>query len=316
MGFLMQNKDFKILCVGIGQIGRYHLASILSSKLVDYNLQIFAADPSPQFVPNVETVKYYSSLDLITEETFDAALINTKSDVRYDILNKILKTKKCKIIYLEKLLFNQMSAYNHNFDNHDSTMRVWTSVRLQPLYHLSKHIDFEKIDVEIPKGSLMTDIIHYVDFYFTDVKAEDIEVLEIELLSKPFPSKRLGNLELDGNLVVRDKITGKSLHFTSNKTITNYRTIIYSKNKEAIIDEKESSYTEYLFGKVKHRVSQRMLYQSEISGNIIYNDLVNNKNALLSINRAIELQKALHFPIVQQHRDLIVYKNKNELPFT
>lgn len=312
----MENlKKIKVLCIGVGDVGQHHLSSIESYFKNRAQVFISAVDPAPKlFRPN-SFVRYYQSLDEVEENSFDIALINTKSDVRAEILERVLKEKNIGAIYLEKLLFRQMQAYEIIRAEHPPIF-MWTSVRIQPLYCLANAQQYDHCTVELLKGSLITDLIHYIDYFFEQTQARHIVMGGIEGLQGPFASKRSGNLEFEGELSFLDTTTGRSVRFISSEKFPDITTTLIKNRDKVVIDEQSGSVSFYEEEKVQRTLQQRLLYQSEMTGKIIWEDISLGKKKLIPLGRAIELHKAIYFPLVERHPALEKFFLNKELPFT
>lgn len=312
----MENlKKIKVLCIGIGEVGQHHLSSIESYFKNRAQIFISAVDPAPKRIRQNSFVRYYKSLDEVEDDFFDIALINTKSDVRAEILERLLKEKNIEVIYLEKLLFRQMRAYEIALTKRPLIF-MWTSVRIQPLYSLVDVKCYDHCTVEILKGSLVTDLIHYIDYFFEQTPAKNIVMGEIEGLKGPFASKRSGNLEFEGELSFLDSDTGRSVRFISSKEFPDITTTLIKNRKKVVIDEQSGLVSFYEEEKLQKTLQQRLLYQSEMTGKVIWEDMVLDKKNLIPLSRAIELHKAIYFPLVERHPALGNFFLNEEIPFT
>ena len=107
-------KVFNIAIIGIGQIGSRHLQSLKKSKL---NINIEAVSRSEESLeiaksrynelPNnqyIKQIKYYKNINSLSNN-IDIIIVATNSDVRKEIVEELVNTKKIRFFILEKVTF-------------------------------------------------------------------------------------------------------------------------------------------------------------------------------------------------------------------
>lgn len=116
------NMEYKVLLIGIGNIGFRYLQAILQTKL---NIKLIIVDVSKN---NIEkAIEYMDSIkfknfkildttDKITTKTnFDLVIISTCSNIRFNLLKKMLLNENILLIknlILEKIIFSSMDEFN------------------------------------------------------------------------------------------------------------------------------------------------------------------------------------------------------------
>lgn len=309
----MNNNKVRILIIGVGGIGRHHLYSLLDKKFHNNIEEFIIVDSKPSFLPCSNNFSLFDDLKKVDHtKTFDIVLINTKSDNRFEVLDFCLKSFLCKSIYLEKLLFRNIIDYDKASKLTEHNIKMWTSVRLQPLYNIPLNDYVKEVVVTVPKGSLITDVIHYVDHYFQADKISDIDFESINLSDKYFPSKRSGNLELEGSMKFRSKSTNRVMLIKSCDSSTNYTAELSSEDGITIIDDNNSR-IEYINNDGNSKMQkQRMLLQSELTGQIV----LDGGKSLIGLDRAIDLHKLIYFKILSDVASLAKFRSISQIPFT
>jgi hypothetical protein len=134
------------------------------------------------------------------------AIISTSADIRYEILKKLLSTKKVTQIVLEKVLFQDLNAYAKAFELLiNKNVKCWVNHprRMFPFYqNLKKELSlasYVKYDMQGGNWGMACNALHFLDhFAFLTGSGEiDIKHLDIESV---FNSKRFGFVEFTGVL--------------------------------------------------------------------------------------------------------------------
>ena len=107
-------KIYNIVIIGVGQIGSRHLQAL---KKLDFDVNVEVVGRSYDSLEisksrydelpknnHIKSINYYNSMDLLSEN-IDIAIIATNSDVRKDIVYKLVMTKNVNNIILEKVTF-------------------------------------------------------------------------------------------------------------------------------------------------------------------------------------------------------------------
>lgn len=241
-----------ICIVGAGNIGSRHLQGL---KKVNFPLSIEIVDPSLKSLriakerynqinsPINHNVSFLQDLNGISKK-IDLAIIATSSNVRREVMEKLLKDSNIRYLILEKILFQKRKDY-FEIENllERKNIKAWInfSMRTMSFYYNLKG-KFKSPIQMIVSGSqfgLITNVIHFIDYIAFLTNCYDFKV-ETEVLDhKAINSKRSGFLELNGTLNVYFK-EGSSGNFTCNQDGDSPFIIeIFSSNLRCISRESE-----------------------------------------------------------------------------
>jgi len=211
-----ESSVFKIKIIGAGQLGSRHLQAL---RAVKTPLEIRVIDPSAaslrtardryETVPSGQTHKISFSTGFERSEDTDLAIVATNSNVRAQALDKLFEHGACRMLVLEKLLFDQREDYARVGQMlARQGARAWVNcpMRVMPAY--------EQIRAELGAGpvlyrvcgsqfGLVTNAIHYIDHAVHLSGCHDFALDVTGLATAPIPSKRAGFLELNGTLLAR-----------------------------------------------------------------------------------------------------------------
>lgn len=206
----------KTVCIiGAGQLGSRHLQAL---KTVRQPLNIIVVDPNQENLKTAQeryesftagmfqhSVSYNSEIP-VSNKQIDLAIIPTNSNMRKQVIEKLLLKNEVKHMVLEKLLFQRRKDYQTVGDlikKHNIKTWVNCSMRTMPFYHAIKNELGNKPVFYHVSGSqfgLVTNAIHYLDHisYITDCSGFCIDtgMLDEQIIS----SKRKGFMELNGTL--------------------------------------------------------------------------------------------------------------------
>ena len=290
----------KILIIGLGNVGQHHYNSILNSVLGEKATSITLIDPSSRYIekelPN--KVSYFKNLSSQKGNCFDVTLINTKADCRYEVLEYVCEHIFCENIYLEKILFDKMADYDRSlkFLETGTKIKMWTSVRLQPLYRLIDK-NFQTAVVQINNGSLATDLIHFADHYFEESEWPYISIEGLDGISSVEASKRTGFTEISGSVKLISSLSKKVVVLKTFNEKRNICSVFQHAHHTELINQAASKFTRFNGDKKINEVDQRLMLQSEMTGGILYDELYNGKNILMNLASAVNLHKQIYFPL-------------------
>ncbi|MBM7552585.1 Gfo/Idh/MocA family oxidoreductase [Thalassobacillus pellis] len=213
------NAITKIAIVGAGQIGRRHMQAL---KRLDRPAHIAIVDPFEESLVKAKrmydssspstsklTISYHKNM-LDLADNLDVAIIATTSDVREDVIIRLLKNRHVRFILLEKVVFQHPKTFSRmNLLLKDKGCKAWVNcpVRTYPVFRQLK----KKIEAYNTMGNISmltsgthwnmaSNAIHHLDLFFY-LTGEHIHSLDSGLLdSKLLASKRQGFFEVTGTL--------------------------------------------------------------------------------------------------------------------
>jgi hypothetical protein len=282
----------KCLIIGAGQLGSRHLQG-----LVKYlgQLKIYILDPSieslkiaqdreKEIIHNHETV-YTQSWELMPD-FFDMVIIATNSNVRESVINKLLENHKVHFLILEKVLFQELKAYQRVHDllvKHNVITYVNHPRRLFESY-INLKLKIEKniqsvFNVVGGNWGLGCNALHFLDLfvYLSGNKLQDINVnfIEDDLLE----SSRKGFVEFTGSLT--GKLTdGSFFSISSLRGVSSAISLtIFNNEQRFLVQEGETPQIYELEKKNMFSCKNdffKVQYQSELTTNIVLELLENN----------------------------------------
>ena len=223
-----------ILIIGFGNMGKSHLKSFLVSKR-KYKIHVYDL----KSVINKEIKNFSKKINFISKfpqkKNYDLVILATSSKVRYTILRRLLSLNKIKNIILEKFIFNKIHYYK-KFDKYlsnNTNLRVnvntWGDYLYRNLKINKSIIKSNDIKIYVPDGTMLTNFIHYFDFYLRDRERYQIKIN----FNKIINSKRKGYHEALGKIEI--KSNKNHMEIKTNKNIK-YHTIYINKIYKIIID--------------------------------------------------------------------------------
>lgn len=297
-----------ILIVGAGQLGSRHLQGIL--RYSDNKLNVFVVDKSVESlklaelraneIPNTHTVYYTSNWSDIKVKTFDFVLIATNSNVREEILNYVADSFEIKYLLLEKVLFQDISAYDRVYKKIEKC-NIATYVN-HPRRMFESYHDLRNSLVESPKvyqyvGSnwgLACNALHFLDLFSYLANSKVVTMNFNGIDKKIINSKREGFIEFTGSVV-------GALEDNSNFIITSFEeqqalgtlTIFDSYNRYVINEVGTPQIINFLAQEKLKQVTHtfKTEYQSTLSCTILKSLFENGKVNLPTYEEASNLHK-------------------------
>jgi len=280
------------LIIGAGQLGSRHLQG-----LVKYlgQLEIYVLDPSIESlkiaqerekeITHQHKIIYTQSWEILPD-FFDIVILATNANIRESIINKLLENHKVRFLILEKVLFQELGAYQRVHEllvKHNVITYVNHSRRMFESYgNLKVNIDTNSQSVYSVVGGnwgLGCNALHFLDLfvYLSGKKLQDLNVNSIkdELLE----SSREGFAEFTGTLTGH-LTDGSFFSITSLKGESSSITVtIFNNEQRFIIQEGE---TPQIYQLVKKNLFSckndvfKVQYQSELTTNIAVGLLEND----------------------------------------
>lgn len=282
----------KSLIIGAGQLGSRHLQG-----LVKYlgKLEIYVLDPSidslkiaqereKEITHNHEII-YTQSWEMLPD-FFDLVIVATNANVRETVINKLLEKHKVRFLILEKVLFQNLNAYERVNDlliKHNVITYVNHPRRMFESYkNLRKSIEKNTQSVYSVVGGnwgFGCNALHFLDLfvYLSGKKLQDINVHSIE--DELLESSREGFAEFTGTLTGH-LTDGSFFSITSLKGESSSISVTIFNNEQRFIIQEGGNPQIYELEKknlfsCKNDVF-KVQYQSELTTNIAVGLLEND----------------------------------------
>lgn len=273
----------KIAVIGCGQLGSRHLQALMKSE---YAASIEVMDPSPDSLntareragqipqnPNIQEVKYYSSLEALSEQ-IDLAVIATNSNIRAEIVKELLQRKKVSNMIIEKVLFQKIREYGEIARLLKAKkVSAWVNCprRLYPFYQNLRDI----LSKEGPlsyclqggEWGLACNAIHFIDHVAFFNGCHDVRFDTSGLDPKILESRRKGFIELtgtihgafaDGSRIILHAHSGSAAPHIIGIVGKNVQVMVDESKQKAHIARAEKNWT-------WEEEPFRVLYQSEMT---------------------------------------------------
>jgi predicted CoA-binding protein len=292
-----------VALIGCGELGSRHLQGI--SK-VNNILDIFVVEP---YVNSIQKAKIRYSETKIIEHNLsfvktveelpseiDIVIVATNSDVRYEIIQKLISSKNVNNLVLEKVLFQKKSHYKDIMNLlDDNSINCWVNhpKRMYKFYDDLKHNlkNADNINISVLGGDwgLACNSLHHLDI-FEFLFESEITQLESNLERKLYDTKRANFKEFYGKII--GKISN-NVQFELNCTHVKSPYIITITS-----DKYNISFNEVFGWKIEEKIEENwkhiyqsekiMEYQSDLTNSLI-NDIINNNCKLPTFNESAKL---------------------------
>lgn len=237
-----------IAVIGIGNLGIRHLQSLIS---LSDTLNLYAVDALENSLVNARqniafdnlnhNVFFLKNIDDLPGK-LDLVVIATGANVRYRVVEELIKKKVVKYLILEKVLFQTPSEYeecNELLSSIDTNVFVNCPRRMYPAFKRIKEFfcDDEILQISVVGGNwgIGCNGIHFIDLY-TFLTERFIDEYEFLLDKKLYDSKRIGFSEYSG--VVCGQSDGVKLLMSCNiNLLSAYQIQILSRRQSCIVDE-------------------------------------------------------------------------------
>lgn len=313
-----------IAIIGAGQIGSRHLQA-LSQLNRTTNIQI--VDPNYKSLEkarerflqiqknkNVQKVEYLKNIvDL--SNNLELVIISTTSDIRREVIEKLLLQKKVHYVILEKVLFQRIEDFvivNNLLVRNN--VKAWVNCPRRMIHFYkqlrSKFKEIKKVDYRVSCSNMGIgcNSIHFLDLFAFLTGQTNFVLFSDQLDPNIIMSKQPGFLEFTGTLY------GTSSK-GSNIAITSYlkgdAPLIISINSEAIIclireDEGKAWISEKANNWIWEEVSFTIPYQSQIT-NLVVQEILDTGECDLP---NYEESWNIHTPLL---KSLIFYLQKQKM---
>lgn len=285
-------KKINICIVGLGNIGYFHLFSLLrSSKNVNF---IIIDKTKKNFLKikkkfnnkylNFNRIKlyFYNKIDF-KNQVFDFFILSTTADMRLKIIKQILFKNKIKNILVEKVAastFNEYVKIMNLFKKKDISNYINFSRREYEVYnYIKKKLTFEnsnkiQITVKNKNWNFASNIFHFLDLFFFLTNKKEIFVEANRLERKVYNSPRKSFHELKGEMVFKDN-KGSKIYCEDSITTeknrknkkNNFLITIESKKTIFFILEKQNLLIE--FNKNDYKITYKR-FQTPLQSELTY----------------------------------------------
>jgi hypothetical protein len=306
-----------IAIVGSGNIGSRHLQAL---KAVNIPLKIFVVDPNPESlslskkryseVPSGQfqhEILFYQNMEKFENE-IDIAIIATSSKVRRMVIEQIFEYSSPKFFILEKILFQKEEDYHvikDLFEKNKSKAWINCTRTVSPFYRdkTKKLFYQQKILINMSGSSwgLMSNIIHYLDYFAFLFETDDFKIDTTYLDPHPIQSGRQEYLEITGTLQILFK--NGSLGIFTCYPSGDLPTIvdICSDTKRCIIreDEQKAWVWEGNQSSGWETIDAKIVYTSELTTKIAEDILNKGRCALTPYKTSMKLHLGVFKPILE-----------------
>jgi hypothetical protein len=281
-----------IAVIGAGQLGSRHLQG-----LVKYSgqLEIYVLDPSidslkvaehreNQITHNHEVI-YTQSWEALPD-FFDIVIVATSANIRETVIRKLLEHRKVRFLILEKVLFQELGAYQRVYDllkQHNVVTYVNHPRRMFESYNnLKLKIETNSQSVFSVVGGnwgIGCNALHFLDLfvYLSGKKLLDININSID--DELLESSRKGFTEFSGTLIGH-LTDGSFLSITSLKGESSPISVSIFNNDQRFIIQEGGTPQIYEFEKTNlfscNNDTFKIQFQSELTTNITLGLLEND----------------------------------------
>lgn len=206
--------EYKILLVGLGNIGIRHLEGILAVKK---KLVIYIFDKNEikyldiaNYLKNKKTkhtIIYVK--DILDLKTIDLLILATDSLNRLNILEKIIKCTKIKSLLLEKVVFLDSTSFNKAIKLIKlHKIKAWVNcIRREVSFYnkLKKNLKKSKFKIHYTgyKWGLASNLIHFIDLFFYFSISKNISYFT-KFNNKKYITKRSNYHDIHGLIKIKD----------------------------------------------------------------------------------------------------------------
>lgn len=283
---------FKILIIGLGNIGIRHLESIKKSD----KYQIFLVDKDiKNKVRKINILKKTNNFESINQlklKKIDLIIIATDSKPRINLLKTCLQKFSVKYVILEKIVLK--NSNDLSFLNRCKNTKIFFNYPRQafPFYKYLKRLagkEITQMHIEGDRWGMGSNFMHFVYLFTFLTNSKDLIVREAKLHKKLYNSKRLGYNEIKGKIQYENSF-GQKL-FISDKKNQKFLIKVISKENEYYIDEIKDELIIKNIKKFKIDTIQRKItiFQSKLTSKII-DDIFNERDTIPLSNNSLWIE--------------------------
>lgn len=206
-----------ILLIGAGQLGSRHLQGL--SKLLGDN-SIYIIDPSLTAIEiskerlnevaekNINNKYYFLTEYENIPDNFNLAVIATNSDVRKNVLLRLLDIFRIENIIIEKFLFQKETEF-YEIEKliKEKKANMWVNCprRMYPEYKEIKEFIKGKnilhVNIFGTNWAMASNAIHFIDLISFLIDSNEYDITENILINNIFENKRKGFVEFNGKIL-------------------------------------------------------------------------------------------------------------------
>ena len=327
----MDNHINNCLIIGAGQLGSRHLQG-----LVKYlgQLEIYVLDTSTDSLKIAQEREkeithnhkiIYTQSWQILPNFFDIVIVATNANIRESVINKLLDNHRVRFLILEKVLFQELNAYQRVQDllvQHNVITYVNHTRRMFESYGNIKanFVSNSRGIYSVVGGNwgIGCNALHFLDLFvfLSEKKLQyiDVNLIEDELLE----SSRKGFTEFTGTLTgyLTD---GSFFNITSLKGESSAISVTIFNNEQRLIIQEGSTPQIYELEKKNSFNCKKDIfkvqYQSELTTNIVAGLLDNNSCLLPSYDEARHTHEIFIKAMLGKYNKITGLKS-NMLPIT
>tara|TARA_B100001113_G_C21059391_1_gene600453 strand:+ start:322 stop:1299 length:978 start_codon:yes stop_codon:yes gene_type:complete len=318
-----------VIIIGVGNLGLRHFESLVVSGM---NLHIILLDPNDKSLKRAKNHlkcldfnKELISVKLINDfknvlDFIDIAVIATNSNVRLDVLNKLISASKIKFLILEKVLFQKLEDYEKCYSLlQDNNVKCYVNcpMRTYDIFeNIKSFIDNSlKLEIYVEGGdwSLGCNSIHYIDL-FSFLSNSTVDYCTLNLDKEIIESKRKGFIEFTGSMELGYRNNSLNLSSISKSSDSKLIKIMSGKNL-FMIDENSGICEHYVENEKINEYGFRYPYQSEITKNFVKELFETNDCKLPKYLNSMKLHKILISELIN-HVRINFNKNTNVINIT
>lgn len=322
----------KNLIIGAGQLGSRHLQGLL--KFTSSKQEIYVLDPSEgalnvakeraDEIQHEHTVHYVMDWKSLPH-LFDLVIVATNSHVREKVVTELLKSYKVKYLVLEKVLFNELSAFERvEHLLKENNVQCWVNHprrMIKSYQQLKDKIGDNFVgNFHVTGGNwgLACNGLHFIDFFEflsnSKINSIDADWLNDEILESP----RKGFIEFTGSIKGTLQ-NGSTFQISSLDGANSFVTItIFDATDRYIIQEFGTSAIYHLSQQSKFKLETAPFvseFQSGLSTDIVSHLFMNGTCGLPTYQEARHTHEFFIRLLLEKYNKLSG-KNSEILPIT
>jgi Oxidoreductase family, NAD-binding Rossmann fold len=326
-----------ILLIGAGQIGSRHLQGLARSEepllitiveRMDSNLELAINRFKEISGHEKHVLSSFNSLQKVTRQPFDIAIIATNADVRYEITKQLVTSFEVKNIIFEKVAFQSENQFLEIIQLlHSNKIKSWVNCprRYFPFYQRLKDYLKNKgllqLSVEGIDWGLACNAVHHIDLLAFLTGDSIYKIDQNQLDPKIYQSKRPQFIEFYGSF------SGKSA--AGNSFTLSCKTKNQEDDKPAFIHRFETSaetiiinelqgvaeFYDKLDEKIQRTEEVKMIFQSGLTHIQVSEIMHSGLSKLPTIEESFEVHRPLLKMLKDQYQQ-IEGRYIDELPIT